>query len=456
MLLRKLPASPLISLPILPFLYHTQTILSPQNALYTNRTRRRDICFSRLKQAEVHVPWRPIATTASSTNTSGEIQHYHDDSGSPFQASKPRQSTITPHEKRVFDRIFKGLSQPVPENNVQEDEQDGHREESNPYESITSIFDAAIKEVQVREEKAAEAAAKQRRVIPVKRAIDTVATNTHEVYGRTFKRPLRLSGGIVLGVEMYDIETDQQIAQARADHQGLVERMLGGATTDVEIWQVLEREVFCLIGQLDAQIKVEDKVRKGNSNDSQKTKALTTEVTKSKALKSNTLFSILQHNYAYYVLSALRLLRMRHPSSFYALHILPAIKRLGPISYVLGASTAFYNEILFLKWTQFSDLHGMAEIMQEMTNQGLECNDVTIKLVEAVKNVRRDARQGRMGQVVQNWWGMRGTVEGFRKLRSLQGSLKQKSFHSDPNDRENEDFLVTAGIEGMNADSYSA
>ncbi|MCJ1450609.1 hypothetical protein MMC28_000942 [Mycoblastus sanguinarius] len=439
---------------LLPFLYHTRTLLSPplqvqsSKAAYTNRTVRRSFCLTARRRVEAYRTWRPnYNATEQNAWTIPSAGHQppleHDDYFA--QAPSPRRSTVTAPEKAVFERIFKDISRSVPEADQEEDNLDDQSLEGNdPYEDLNSIFDAAIKELQVREERAQAAAAKDRPLPQRPRVIDKIINSQHEVYGMTFKRPLRLANGVVLGKNMDTEEDGEKLAKACTDHKGLLKGMLERATTDVEIWQVLEKEVFSLIAQLDKEIKVEEKARKDEEKARKgerkggkekkkgrpKKEVSKSKVPNAKALQVNTLVSILQSNYAHYTLSALRLLRRHHPTSFYSLHLLPTIKRLGPISYVLGASTALYNETIFLKWTQFSDLHGMADLMQEMINQGVESNEVTLVFLDGVKTKRSQGRQGQMGDVVKAWWNMRGTQEGWNRVQGLYGTFKQKAFQN--------------------------
>ena len=144
----------------------------------------------------------------------------------------------------------------------------------------------------------------------------------------------------------------------------------------------------------------------------------------SQDLPPNVTSSTLRTNYSAYLLCALRLLRRQNPTSFYSFHVLSTMKHLGPISYALGASTSLYNEILFLKWTQFADLHGMADLMQEMINQGLEANEVTMVLVRKLNEKRKYAQDGKYGPVVKAWWNMRGNKEGWTKVWSLYDAIQ--------------------------------
>ena len=262
---------------------------------------------------------------------------------------------------------------------------------------------------------------------------------------------ITLSSGIVTK------STQLRLVKAAETHRNVVSRLLERASTDVEIWGVLEREVFSVVSELNEKIE-EDKrarrkemeveeakerskkmlgegegeelgkhlVKKRRESKVEKEEIVEREV--SMALATNELFYILQENYAEYLLRALRLLRSHHPTSNYALYLLPTIKRLGPISYVLGTSPGLCNELLFLKWTEYSDLHGMADLLQEMMDKGIETNSVTMVLLARLRRLRRYGRIGKMGPVVQHFWHMRGTLEGYRRIVGLEARAKEEEF----------------------------
>jgi hypothetical protein len=54
--------------------------------------------------------------------------------------------------------------------------------------------------------------------------------------------------------------------------------------------------------------------------------------------------------------------------------LLPQIRSLGPTSYVLGASTEFYNALIELRWDIYSDLKGIDGLLLEMERSGVEFN----------------------------------------------------------------------------------
>ena len=133
--------------------------------------------------------------------------------------------------------------------------------------------------------------------------------------------------------------------------------------------------------------------------------------------------SIVQLNYGRYCLKALQLLRREFPASLYALMILPTIKQLGPISYVLGATSGLYNELLYLKWTAYADLHGMADILEEMRNQGVQQDRVTTAVIRLVERERE--AQLNSNEVDEN------IGEDWEKEEEVEEEQKHQRHHID-------------------------
>lgn len=354
-------------------------------------------------------------------------------------------------EQAVFDKLIKDVSPSIAPEPDEEDILD--RDEINigydPNVDLNSIFEDAIKQLRNQEEQAAKGAARNLlfTMVPRQRAIDTLVSDGEQpLSARVFKRPLFLTNGTTLGNEVETDEERVRLEVASDDHRKLVMGMLDSANSDVEIWQVLETEVFSLITHLDEHIKLVERAEKEQAllgakarkakaegkdiadvklekGDLTRREISSLKLNHTKAIPINNLLSILHRNYAEYCLHALRLLRRKYPTSFYAPHILSTIKRRGPISHVLGVSTDIYNEVLFLKWTQYSDLQGMADTIEEMFNQGIESNEVTIALIQGISKQRRMGRRAILGPVVRAWWGMRGTVEAWQRVLKLNAKI---------------------------------
>lgn len=359
-----------------------------------------------------------------------------------------RLSTVTASEQAAFDRLIRDVSEPTSDEPDGEDilDQDELNSGYDPNVDLDSIFEDAIKQLRVKALQAANAAAEYliSGRVSQERAIDIRLPDRKEALSaRLFIRPW--SGTPWVNEPQTD-EERRRLEVACGDHCTKVTNMLSSAKSDKEIWQVLETEVFSLVIRLNEHIRLLERANSIRARKPQRAKAEgkdiadveleegkegkegnpdegespTANAFMPKAIPVDELLLILQRNYTEYCLVALRLFRKRYPTSLYAQHILSTIRQRGPISYVLGVSADIYNEALFLQWTQFSDLHGMADTIEEMLNQGIEGNEVTIVLLKGIANQRlMDRRRERGRSVVREWWYMRGTVEGWRRVVNL-------------------------------------
>lgn len=163
------------------------------------------------------------------------------------------------------------------------------------------------------------------------------------------------------------------------------------------------------------------------------------------------------------LLYAARLFRTIFPRSPYALALLPTIKSLGAISYVLGASTALYNEILYLKWTQYRDLHGCADLVEEMTARGLTADARTAAVLRDAGKVRRrektwqmplhTAPEKRLRPGPERGTGTETSLAWPRAERAGQG---EAAAMVEAADRINKGGLVTAGTQGRSSATQRA
>ena len=370
------------------------------------------------------------------------------------QTEHVRPSTITAAEQIAFDRLIKEVSGPTTPEEDSENILDQEEPISgyDPDIDLDGIFEDAIKLLRLSKEQAAESAARNL-ANPVwrQRAIDIDVPNERQTLAaRLFKRPLGTPTGAMLENKTLTRFERERLETACDEHRTLVLKELDSANSDEKIWQVLQEQVFSLVARLNDDVKkaalAEKRAEKNypnkgrsrrNSAEWRAIKAgkdiadVSASLGTTKAIPINELLLILHRNYAEYCLHTLRLFRRKHPTSLYALHVLTSIKDFGPISYVLGVSTDIYNEFLFLQWTQYSDLHGMADTMAEMHNQGIEGNDVTVALIKGIARLRRRAKRSFAGPVMKEWWYMRGNVEGWRRVeagyRKITGKLAERA-----------------------------
>ena len=409
----------------LPFLYCTHTILS---------TVRPHAINSKLRARENGCSSRCSYSTSQPKRTPNTRSIFEDDgflrkSSAPFgtgtqeEAPKARRSTLTNAEQAAFDAIWT-KSDERQQHSIDDDKAEADR----PLHDLNELFEHAIQQIETRERRDAERAARDRSYF-------------QEMKARPFLEVFR---DIPSGGEEKMDGSDVRLLEESNEHRERITKLLKAANSAMDVWNVLESEVFSMVEQLQQQLAHQEKAdkkqrkprkkkgtTKGSSEavmkneESQESKAVAPQnatsplLNETNALPTNAILTNLQENYAYYNLLALRIWRRHHSTSTYALQLLPRIKSLGPISYVLGASTSLYNEVLFVKWMYFNDLRGIADLLTEMSNQGIEPNILTLSFLRFISRTRNADLAGQSGSALQSWWNMRAVNEGWQRVREI-------------------------------------
>ena len=422
--------------PTLPFLFETKTLRprpfqKPQNRPFPKPSRRH-LSTTNCSLAELE-----DRNIGSNEPPEPSRLHYYP----PRPTNSRSDSTITASEQAVFDRIFADIlssksSDPVRSLKVEPEQED------ELFADLDTLFNDAIDQLEKRTERI-----EQRRA-----ALGITPSDTTTVWSPVTEGLIRR---VFYDFSHSDYGWDQpgkigsddvsNLASAHAEYRMKVDHMLGNAQTDIEIWQILENEVFSLVHELNARIKKAEKSNKKSK--SQKATKSQTEVTSSSSpppssegkqeetqksaagkttairqplpstsLPPTVLLSILQTEYPKYLYQALRILRKSFPGSTFALHALPTVRRLGPISHVLGASTALYNETLLVMWSQEGDLNAMADLLDEMRKLGVESDQVTLALLTGLGKTRTAELAGKNGKWRKMWWSTASGQEGWQRV----------------------------------------
>lgn len=369
-----------------------------------------------------------------------ELHEADDEAESYEKAAIRRDSTITTEERAVFARIFKEIARsaktegfPIDKANPELDDS-FHYGKENGLQEIHDIFGQALEQEKLSKESNATEVSKQSNKVS-KRYIE----------GQDLKPSLPLEDSIgpihLASLNSGDSTTSirieeeaKEVTEMRRAHESATIEKLDAAQTDIELWTVLETEVFILVKSLKEKLR--------NKDDT--------------VIPASVLLS---KNYNHYCLTALRLLRRKFPTSQFALSLLPAIKKLGPISYVLGASSSLYNELLLLTWTQYTDLDSMSDLLEEMRKQGVEVDIDTIKILHAVARDRSkalsDNSELEADQVAKAWWRLRGVEESWNRLQQLLDECREE-FQKRQNVIESQQILEFDECDADNADDAIA
>jgi len=439
---KALPISQSFSTPLsilLPFLYQTRTLQhygygqSPRSTQPGRRSQRQFSVTAHRGADHDAIPFErspdspPYTTDSNSLNPTLQ---------SLSKITKSRNTTITNSEKAVFDRIFRDIASASA---VQRDEpqDDADSAVGAYFEDLDEIFDDAISSHERMEAAGVRAFIEQPSYPrhPLLEGMSGFGSLSQQLpQPKDWGRP-----GTIGSESISDLST------AHLQHRTKVFGLFKAAQTDVEVWRVLETEVFALVHELDARMKEHEKAAKAKKSKSTNAglpsspapkvgrpskkslaAAKSSEENTPKALGPTVLLSILTKEYPLYLVACCRLLRRSFPLSPYPLAILSHVKRLGPLSYVLGVSANLYNETLYLLWATKNDLHGMADLLQEMRNQGVESNNVTVAFLKAVRRRRRYELSGKNGVWRQKWWGMGPVEEGWGRLHESMEVVLQE------------------------------
>lgn len=382
----------------LTFLYQTRTIQSGRWQLSSDHSRDQ-------------TPWIPFETDSQSTL--GQQRPY----------GHQRQSTITNPEREAFRKLFNMVIKNPPNQSSELAKQSDEELRTRCQQpEATEILENAAKAI--RQISPPEAEILERFPEPL-RYMAAVANQKIQEQQRMRRIEEELS---VLETE--PIVLDDPVVKLQEAQHAHVEHLLQAARTDHDLWMVLENHVFSVIRRLDLDGKgVKDSSKSPNpySNDQNKTtqaaqtirtpskeKEVKTEALKTADTSSNNQTSnetenpeqlaIIGPNYPSFLLIAIRQLRTHFPASNLPFQIIPTIKQLGRSSYILGASTPLYNELIAATWHTWSDFRKIDELLKEMDNSGLEFDENTLNLLHKIRKEGEKALMGKQGEVKRLWW----------------------------------------------------
>ncbi|KAJ4361358.1 hypothetical protein N0V95_001972 [Ascochyta clinopodiicola] len=375
---------------LLPFLYHTATIQQWKPA--AQPIARRNI--SRYSRPDDTAPVEDIPFEDK------------DDLPPALDDLEPaRKTTITGSERAAFEKLYRkfnarGSRQEEMDHEVEidaiADEYWEPDDEDNPA-NLDKIFDEALKG----NPKPRDWNRSSTEQLKSRKPGQDLQTMAQHILKGT--RPLEMKRAEMRATRKKDVSAKAaKLHEARVRERTRVDDLLKSAETDRELWDVLHREVFDLIRQLDL-----DGTNKPASRKSRNPKSTNT------ILDPKILFA----NYPHHLLTALTTLRTHFPASPLPLSILPTMKSLGRSSYALGATTALYTQLLRTAWLQQSSYPLLTSLLTDMHNGAIEFSIDTLHLLDQVIKEFDMARSGRLGREIQMVYGMEQFGEGIREVR---------------------------------------
>ncbi|KAI0157166.1 hypothetical protein GGR52DRAFT_565525 [Hypoxylon sp. FL1284] len=398
---------------LLPFLYQTRTILraSPRATAFA-----RSLHGSRQLRKKDDIPF--VSGFGGEGGESIELE----DEDIPSEPARP--GTITPSERQIFEGIFteikaRGLK-PTVKDNAQPS-----TPTSDSTRSTLSIMQSALRDAGQDTAGSAETPdTSDRTARDRKKALSrfpsdlrAAASIALDISGDPAAGPWKPDGrghgaAAAVGPPSSAFANSSEIEAKRRPERIRIEGLISTARTDIELWNVLEKEVFTLPAQLGLETGTSNLVgphaprgadergkmveRKRSPIEFQRL-AIKPQAEESPGTEgqesSPQRLGIYIHGPlfpAYLLLALRRLDRGFHMSSPLVYSVLPRIKELGLEAYILGVSTPFYNELLHIYWSRHGDLFGMLQILDEMRQSGFYFDERTKAILRHVDWKIRD------------------------------------------------------------------
>ncbi|KAH8819677.1 hypothetical protein F5884DRAFT_22017 [Xylogone sp. PMI_703] len=359
-----------------------------------------------------------------------------------FQSAIGRESTITVSERRAFERIFADIFA-----RSRARERDGsipssreehaittHAQGADPKTKLNSIISGAL-----RRPKSSDVLKRMKAAV--------------ERYPPALRPAAARAMGLdVEQIGLAEVEEEEEIREsADPDHlEGLrktererVEALMREAETDFDLWDVMEREVFSLVTRMGVDDVPKSPAAKRKLKNKSTSKPL--ESTIPEGVSPLSLYGPL---YPSHLLLGLRLLdRTFSQPSQLTFSLLPRIKSLGLISHILGASTAFYNELMRIYWHRRDDSRGILHLLEEMEQNGLEFDEETARVIRGILKTHSGILHGRNGPAAQAVWKLpEFSVQQFRPWRSRIEEAVEEKVHEQSRQTDGPEVIRTVAV----------
>ncbi|EPE04384.1 hypothetical protein F503_01388 [Ophiostoma piceae UAMH 11346] len=228
----------------------------------------------------------------------------------------------------------------------------------------------------------------------------SLRTAASEAIGSRERKRLRIQQQMQQQIQEAEIEDPVMIAAAkkaaqteelRQKRQEKMELVMLSKRTDAALWEYMETSVFSMVEEFGLVSTTEAAPRDAKeTTDREKGRKAAAKAASRTNAKKRPSAKLMTYGpvYSATLLHGLKLLGGHYgggETSPLALAVLPRIKSLGLQSYVLGASTPLYNELLKIQWTRLGDAVAVFGLLQEMQQAGLAFNDGTLAVLKSME-----------------------------------------------------------------------
>lgn len=375
---------------LLPFLYQTATIQQWKPA--TRPVARRNISSRPRRQDDT-----PLKEDIPFEDAEGTLPPTIE------EAQSARKTTITDTERAAFEKLYKTFN-----TQRRSKEKDGEHEEADQiadeyYEddeegsgnSLDKVFEQVLRG--------------SPRLQNAQKDCSNVQSILKKSSGASalIKEPSSLEADTPQNKKKIAARTEKErIRKLRHEDRDRIDKLIKSAQTDLQLWQILDREVFEQLRKLDLDNANTDKKE-------QRPTKTRVKLTPTANIDTRILFP----NYPHHLLTAIQTLRFHFPRSPLPLTILPTIKALGRSSYALGATTQLYKHLLRTAWVQQSSYTMIDTLLTDMESNIVEFDLEILEVLDGVIREHEMAKSGKLGREMQMVFGMGTWLEGIGKIK---------------------------------------
>lgn len=369
-------------------------------------------------------------------------------------------TTMTDREQDTFERLFKRVQQTKPNPNIVTNESDFQVS----YEDVKSAEDAVDLGLGEELEDADLDPKNDPNAVP---DVEAYPTPLREMARKAQEQEIKSK-------HKRSINPATPYGQTLLATRPIYHR-LSRATTDAQIWDILENELFSKVRQLnlDAPAKYAVKDQAGSTPSSapkskKQTKATSTAttipsqgvtypaavVTQSSGVIDQAPPSLLVFSMVYQrvLFIAAKLLCGRTRYTPLAFALLPTIKALGPSSYAMGASPGLFNELLIHSWRVHNTMTPVLSLLAEMDRMTCPMNAKTLSILNDILLFRTRAEHGEYGSAVRQLEAMPNRKRDGRELLNWKKRIQEQLEQEQKDKLRREEQTRTLREEGVLGD----
>lgn len=307
------------------------------------------------------------------------------------------EGTLTPMESEIFKRIFDDISHArLPQN-----KKPGRPQEAEPTQTstTTNLERQRLGDTLVEKARGSDASDDFLKRYPL--SLRKAAQHALGKFESAPKRPKLYNLAELDKAEKAQMREWTKYEDLRGKERERVMNLMKKCTSDVELWDLMEKEVFSLpveLGIVEVP-KTEKRGRKPKNAPAKKEKKATTK-------EEKPIMDVHGYLYSDFLTYGLTRLDSAFPKpSLLAFNILPRIKELGLSSYVLGVSSPLFIKVAQIHWERYGDAVSACEALDEMKPLGIfpteteKINEVE-KLVKDIEDNLHSCTWGAQGPFV--------------------------------------------------------